>query len=122
MSMHHSSRLVSKIPILLAVCLITVTGLAPGFAAPAEKKTAAGKATPSESSSESKGAAIDINSADVETLMELPGIGEGIAQRIVDYRKEHGPFENLDELLNVKGVGERMLQKIRVRLTVGAKK
>ena len=66
-------------------------------------------------------ALIDVNTADVDTLSELPGIGRAIAQRIVDYRKEHGPFKSVDELLNVRGIGDRSLARIRERVTVGEK-
>ncbi len=66
-------------------------------------------------------APVDINTADVDRLTELPGIGRAIAQRIVDYRKEHGPFKAVDELLNVRGIGDRSLARIRDRVTVGGK-
>ena len=61
-------------------------------------------------------ALININAVDAETLTRLDGIGEVLAQRIVDYRTEHGPFASLDELLKVKGVGEKTLDRIRDRL------
>jgi competence protein ComEA len=66
-------------------------------------------------------APVDINTADVDRLTELPGIGRAIAQRIVDYRKEHGPFKAVEELLNVRGIGDRSLARIRDRVTVGGK-
>ena len=62
---------------------------------------------------------IDINSADVEELMELPGIGQSYAQRIVDYRQEHGAFERIEDLMNVRGIGEKTFLKIRASLRVG---
>ena len=64
---------------------------------------------------------VDINTADAEKLASLPGIGASIAQRIVDYRKEHGPFKSVDELVNVRGVGDKLLARLRDRLTVGTK-
>lgn len=58
-------------------------------------------------------AAIDINKADAETLTTLPGIGEKTAEQINVYREMNGPFKNVDELLNVKGIGPKVLEKIR---------
>lgn len=55
---------------------------------------------------------IDINSADVETLCFLDGIGETLAQSIVDYRNENGDFLNIEEIMNVYGIGENIFNKI----------
>lgn len=52
---------------------------------------------------------VDINKADVETLALLKGIGEKKAKAIVDYRELNGEFNSVDDLLNVKGIGEKML-------------
>lgn len=56
---------------------------------------------------------ISINTAGTVELQEIPGIGEKKAKAIVDYRNEHGPFKSVDELTNVKGIGEKMLEKMR---------
>ena len=56
---------------------------------------------------------IDINSASLQQLQLLPGIGETLAQRILDYREEHGAFASVDDLLNVSGIGEKKLEQIR---------
>ncbi len=59
---------------------------------------------------------ININRADVEMLTMLDGIGDVIGERIVEYRKENGEFESVDELIEVKGIGEKTLEKIRDRV------
>lgn len=56
---------------------------------------------------------ININKADVDMLMMLDGIGEVMAQRIIDYRTEHGAFESVEDLLEVKGIGEKTLEKMK---------
>jgi comEA protein len=61
---------------------------------------------------------IDINSASVEQLTSLPGVGQTLAQRIVDYREEQGDFGSTEELLNVKGIGEKSFAKLKDRLMV----
>lgn len=55
---------------------------------------------------------IDLNTADAETLMRLPGIGRVLADRIVDWREENGPFRSAEELLLINGIGEKTLKTI----------
>jgi len=62
---------------------------------------------------------VNINTADKAALMTLDGIGEVKAQAIIDYRGENGPFANVNELLNVSGIGDKTLEKIRPYITVG---
>lgn len=59
------------------------------------------------------GGKININQATVEELQQLPGIGPARAQAIVRYREEHGPFQSLEELTNVSGIGPKILENIR---------
>ena len=66
-----------------------------------------------------EGEVININTADVYELQRLPGIGEARAQDIVAYREEHGPFQSVDELDNVKGIGEGILAGLRDYAAVG---
>ncbi len=56
---------------------------------------------------------VNLNTASVQELIELPGIGEVLAARIVAYREEHGPFQSLDALKQVSGIGDKLVEKIR---------
>ena len=64
-------------------------------------------------------APIDVNAASAAELDALPGIGPVLAQRIVDYRREHGPYGTIDELANVEGISPRMVGELRPLVTVG---
>jgi competence protein ComEA len=64
------------------------------------------------------GTLVNLNTASATDLEALPGIGEVIAQRIVDYRTSNGPFSAVDELLEVSGIGDAILGSIRELVTV----
>ena len=63
---------------------------------------------------------INLNSATVTELMQLPKVGMKTAERIIKFRKEHGGFRRSEELMNVKGVGEKSFVKLKPYLSVGA--
>lgn len=56
---------------------------------------------------------VNINTADAAELETLSGVGEVLAQRIIDYREEHGPFKSVDDLVDVSGIGDATLEEIR---------
>ena len=62
---------------------------------------------------------IDINTATVDRLQLLPGIGEALAQRIVNYREENGSFATIEGLMNVSGIGEKKFANIKDYITIG---
>lgn len=56
---------------------------------------------------------VNINTATADELSRLPGIGETFAARIIEYRVSHSGFKNIEELRNVKGIGEKKFEKIK---------
>ena len=56
---------------------------------------------------------ININNADAETLTQIKGVGEKMAERIINYRESNGSFTKIEDLLNVKGIGDKTLEKIK---------
>ena len=67
----------------------------------------------------SAGEAVNINTADKKTLMALSGIGDAFAERIIEYREENGGFKVIEELTNIRGIGQTLVEKNRDVLTVG---
>ncbi|MDD3264841.1 MAG: helix-hairpin-helix domain-containing protein [Dehalococcoidales bacterium] len=61
---------------------------------------------------------VDLNRANEWLLQALPGIGEGTAKNIVSYRKDHGPFRHVKELMNVDGIGEATFDRLADKITV----
>ena len=59
---------------------------------------------------------ISINTADLDTLCMLKGIGPSTAQRIIDYRNEHGLFQNIEDIMNFKGIGTSRFEAIKDRI------
>ena len=93
-------RLVSGL-LALAVCACVTA--APAFAAPA--KAPAGK--------------VNLNSATVEQLSTVPGVGPKLAARIVEQRQKSGGFKAVEDILTVKGIGEKSFAKMQGHLTLG---
>lgn len=65
---------------------------------------------------------LDINTASVEQLQTLPGIGSVIAQNIVNYRQTHGAFEKIEDIMKIKGIGQKKFEKIKDLITVKKEK
>jgi len=63
---------------------------------------------------------VNINTASLAELEKLPRIGPQIAQRILDYRKENGNFKKVEDILKVRGIGEKVFEQLKDLITVGA--
>ena len=83
--------------------------------AQAQEKTEKAKSAPTAS------APINLNTATVAQLETLPGIGSRTAQLIVEHRQKNGGFKKIEELMNIKGIGEKSFLKIKPHVTVGDK-
>jgi competence protein ComEA len=65
---------------------------------------------------------VNINTATVDQLIGLPGIGAKMATRIIDYRQKNGGFKKLEDLMNVQGIGEKNFLKLKPLITLGPPK
>ena len=62
---------------------------------------------------------IDINTASLQEFMALPGIGEVLAKRIIEYRTDNGPFETTESIMEVEGISEKRYEKIKDLICIG---
>jgi competence protein ComEA len=67
-------------------------------------------------------AVVNLNTATASQIATLPGIGEKAAERIIEYREKNGGFKKIEELMNVKGIGEKSFLKLKPLITVGDSK
>ena len=93
------------VALMLMVCVV-VSGFAPGLVSAADQVAVADVS------------AVNLNQANADELQALPGVGPALAERIVAYREMQGPFETLDQLAEVKGIGTKSLERIRGRVTL----
>jgi competence protein ComEA len=89
-----------------ALAVLFAVALSAGSAFAAAKPAPAGK--------------VNLNTATADQLTAVPGIGEKLAARIVEHRQKNGAFKSVQELMNVKGVGEKSLGKLEPFLSTGA--
>lgn len=95
---------------LFTLALVLIAFTTPAFAADADAPAAPA----------ARGV-VNINTATAEQLALLPRVGEKAAQRIIDYRTQHGPFKKTADLMQVKGFGEKSYERIAPYLTVDGK-
>jgi competence protein ComEA len=75
-------------------------------------------AIPTGARSQGKQGKLDLNHATAEELQHLPGIGPVLAQRVIERRTAHGPFHTVDDLRDVKGIGKKRMDQLRLLVTV----
>ena len=93
--------------LVVVLCAATASAQEPARRAPA----AAAVATSSP---------VNLNTATTAQLDALPGIGKATAERIIDYRQKNGGFKKVEDLMNVKGIGEKNFLKLKPYITVSA--
>ncbi len=92
--------------IALALCALLITG-SPVLASPAQAPAPVAEKTP-----------LNLNAATLDQLETLPGIGRKVAERIIEYRAKSGGFKKIEELMNVRGIGEKSFLKIKPLISV----
>ncbi|MBI3493715.1 MAG: helix-hairpin-helix domain-containing protein [Acidobacteria bacterium] len=102
--------------VLSLVALVSLLALQPNSAAAQNKTSPRAAAKPAATT------IVNINTASASDLEALPGIGAKTAARIVEYRQKNGPFKKVEELMNVRGVGEKNFLKLKPQITVAASK
>ena len=110
---------------ILFAIVVLVSALAlpsPQASAQTAKAGSGGKAASATKARATPGSPVNLNSASVAQLQTLPGIGASTAQRIVEYRQKNGSFKKIEELMNVKGIGEKSFLKLKSVITVGPDK
>jgi competence protein ComEA len=100
--------------IAAALVLASVVALTPAvsLAQPPAQEPAA------EKGEAARGAVVNLNTATAAQLESLPGIGPRAAERILEYRQKNGGFKKIEDLMNVKGIGEKSFLKLKPRITV----
>jgi competence protein ComEA len=98
-----------------ALALVTLAVFAPGLGAQSKSPTTTSGKPPVTGT-------ININTASAADLQRLPGIGAKTATRVIEYRQKNGPFKKVEELMNVRGVGEKNFLKLKNQISVGTPK
>ena len=103
----------------LFLCLMTAVLYAAGAGRHTEADYTISTQLPAGDVTPEEAPPVDVNTASLEELDTLPGIGPALAERIIEYREEHGPFEAPEDLLEVKGIGESVLAGLLDSITIG---
>ena len=105
--------------IRMMTAIVLVLGLVAAAASAQEAERPPAKAS---NRSASSGTPINLNTATVAQLETLPGIGKSTAERILEYRQKNGGFKKVEDLMNVRGIGEKSFLKMKALITVTAPK
>ena len=102
--------------------MMTALVLVLGLVATAVSAQEAARPAKASTASASAGAPVNLNTATVAQLEALPGIGKSTAERILEYRQKNGSFKKIEDLMNVRGIGEKSFLKMKGLITVTAPK
>jgi competence protein ComEA len=105
-----------------AYWILTLASFVAMIAVQAKPAAAQSKASRSAAAKPVAVGPININTASAAELEALPGVGPKTAARIVEYRQKNGPFKKIEDVMNVRGLGEKNFLKLKAQLTVGAPK
>ena len=108
--------------ITCALAIVCLTAGAPLVAHDAaQEKTPSGRRTSASSKAPAAAAPVNLNTASAAQIASLPGVGPKAAERIIEYRQKNGGFKKIEELMNVKGIGEKSFLKLKPLITVSEK-
>lgn len=97
---------------VLAFVALLATAAGPDALVPGREQAAASPAAP----------LLNLNAASLAELEKLPGVGPATAARIVEYRQKSGPFRRIEDLMNVRGIGEKTFLRLKPLITVAPAK
>jgi len=117
-TLHQKEVLMNSRKIRVVCVLALCVGLMMSSVSIMAQKSASTRAASKSASTQASTEKINLNSATVEQLESLPGIGPAMAKTIVEHRTKVGKFSRIEEIMKVKGVGEKKFQKIKDRLAV----
>jgi len=112
MKFNRNRTILAAMVALLTIFVMTCSILAQNKAVQKQEKAQVQQVQQSEQ------AKLNINTATQADLEKLPGIGPVLAERIIKYREEHGPFKTIDEIQNVKGIGKKKFETIKDLIAV----
>jgi competence protein ComEA len=108
--------------IAMRALLLTFAMFALSLPVSAAPQAAQGKTTSRAAKAPVPSSPINLNTATEAQLESLPGIGAKAAQRILEFRQKNGSFKKIEDLMNVKGIGEKNFLKLKPYITVGSQK
>jgi competence protein ComEA len=105
--------------LLMVLAIVAIAALP--ASAQGKAPAAGAKALPVAKTPAAPGSVVNLNTATLAQLEALPGLGAAVARRILDYREKNGNFKKVEDLMNVKGIGEKSFLKLKPLVTVTQK-